>query len=104
MSEHRKGSGSHRACSSLPLSQDLEKSASMSSRMKGAGGIGGEDGAEEERTRVNRPYPPGLQPGGESFSCLSYRLTSPSINYACEPLCQSVAKCNHQPAGSNLDF
>ncbi|KAF5899292.1 unconventional myosin-XV, partial [Clarias magur] len=44
-------------------SGDLEKSASMSSRMKGAGGIGGEDGAEEERTRVNRPYPPGLQPG-----------------------------------------
>lgn len=39
----------------------------MSSRIKGAGGIGGEDGGEEERTRANRPYPPGLQPGGESF-------------------------------------
>ncbi|KAB5531005.1 hypothetical protein PHYPO_G00135900 [Pangasianodon hypophthalmus] len=43
--------------------QDLEKPASMSSRMKGAGGIGGEDGGEEEKTRANRPYPPGLQPG-----------------------------------------
>lgn len=43
----------------------------MSSRMKGAGGIVGEDGGEEETTRSNRPYPPGLQPGGESFSYLS---------------------------------
>lgn len=55
--------------------QDLEKPASMSSRMKGAGGIGGEDGEEEEKTRADRPYPPGLQPGGESFNCL------PSCSY-----------------------
>ncbi|KAK3532493.1 hypothetical protein QTP86_018529 [Hemibagrus guttatus] len=46
-------------------SGDLERPASMSSRMKGAGGIGGEDGGEEETTRTNRPYPPGLQPGGQ---------------------------------------
>ncbi|TSK31311.1 Unconventional myosin-XV [Bagarius yarrelli] len=45
-------------------SGDFEKSASMSSRMKGAGGIGGDDeGGEEETRRTNRPYPPGLQPG-----------------------------------------
>ncbi|XP_027004193.2 unconventional myosin-XV [Tachysurus fulvidraco] len=44
-------------------SGDLEKPASMTSRMKGAGGIGGEDGGEEETTRTKRPYPPGLQPG-----------------------------------------
>ncbi|KAG7316984.1 hypothetical protein KOW79_019282 [Hemibagrus wyckioides] len=44
-------------------SGDLERPASMSSRMKGAGGIVGEDGGEEETTRSNRPYPPGLQPG-----------------------------------------
>ncbi|KAF7691114.1 unconventional myosin-XV isoform X1 [Silurus meridionalis] len=44
-------------------SADLEKSASMSSRMKGAGGIGGENGGEAEKTQANRPYPARLQPG-----------------------------------------
>ncbi|XP_076864017.1 unconventional myosin-XV [Brachyhypopomus gauderio] len=43
-------------------SGDLEKSASMSSYMKGAGGVGGGDG-EEVKARANRSYPPGLQPG-----------------------------------------
>ncbi|XP_066530593.1 unconventional myosin-XV [Hoplias malabaricus] len=43
-------------------SGDLEKPASMSSHMKGAGGVGGGD-IEEENTKTNRPYPPGLQPG-----------------------------------------
>lgn len=60
--------------------QDLEKPASMSSRLKGAGGIGSEDGGEEEGTRANRPYPPGLQPGGESFRCLPFCFYF--INYA----------------------
>ncbi|XP_067238478.1 unconventional myosin-XV isoform X1 [Chanodichthys erythropterus] len=37
---------------------DFEKSSSMSSRMKGAGGIGGEDG-DIEKPLSGRPYPPG---------------------------------------------
>ncbi|XP_039542942.1 unconventional myosin-XV isoform X2 [Pimephales promelas] len=41
---------------------DFEKSSSMSSRMKGAGGIGGEDG-DIVKPLSSRPYPPGLQPG-----------------------------------------
>ncbi|XP_055047421.2 unconventional myosin-XV [Misgurnus anguillicaudatus] len=41
---------------------DMEKSSSMSSRMKGAGGIGGRDG-DLDKPLTNRPYPPGLQPG-----------------------------------------
>ncbi|XP_016361399.1 unconventional myosin-XV-like [Sinocyclocheilus anshuiensis] len=41
---------------------DFEKSSSMSSRMKGAGGIGGQDG-DREKPLSSRPYPPGLQPG-----------------------------------------
>ncbi|XP_073801014.1 unconventional myosin-XV isoform X2 [Danio rerio] len=41
---------------------DFEKSSSMSSRMKGAGGIGGENG-DLEKPPSGRPYPPGLQPG-----------------------------------------
>ncbi|XP_030645611.1 LOW QUALITY PROTEIN: unconventional myosin-XV [Chanos chanos] len=43
-------------------SGDLEKAASMSSRMKGAGGIGGED-EDGTKPHSDRPYPPGLQPG-----------------------------------------
>ncbi|KTF79197.1 hypothetical protein cypCar_00035266, partial [Cyprinus carpio] len=42
--------------------KDFEKSSSMSSRMKGAGGIGGQDG-DIEKPLSSRPYPPGLQPG-----------------------------------------
>ncbi|XP_022539080.2 unconventional myosin-XV isoform X1 [Astyanax mexicanus] len=44
-------------------SGDAEKSASMSSRMKGAGGLGGGDEDEEETVPASRPYPPGLRPG-----------------------------------------
>ncbi|XP_057203153.1 unconventional myosin-XV [Triplophysa rosa] len=44
------------------VNEDMEKSSSMSSRMKGAGGIGGEDD-DREKHLTNRPYPPGLQPG-----------------------------------------
>ncbi|XP_037391428.1 unconventional myosin-XV [Pygocentrus nattereri] len=43
-------------------SGDLEKPASISSRMKGAGGVGGGNG-DEEKEQSSRPYPPGLQPG-----------------------------------------
>uniref|UniRef100_A0A9J7WWJ1 Myosin XVAa n=1 Tax=Cyprinus carpio carpio TaxID=630221 RepID=A0A9J7WWJ1_CYPCA len=41
---------------------DFEKPSSMSSRMKGAGGIGGQDD-DIEKPLSSRPYPPGLQPG-----------------------------------------
>lgn len=40
----------------------------MSSRMKGAGGVGGEDD-DEEKALPYRTYPPGLQPGGELHFC-----------------------------------
>ncbi|XP_036422587.1 unconventional myosin-XV isoform X1 [Colossoma macropomum] len=51
-------------------SGDLEKPASISSRMKGAGGVGGGNG-EEEKERASRPYPPGLQPGGVDHNILA---------------------------------
>ncbi|TRY59058.1 hypothetical protein DNTS_008381 [Danionella cerebrum] len=42
---------------------DFEKPSSMSSRLKGTGGIGGDDDDEVEKPLSSRPYPPGLQPG-----------------------------------------
>ncbi|KAL7829701.1 hypothetical protein AOLI_G00305860 [Acnodon oligacanthus] len=51
-------------------SGDPEKPASISSRMKGAGGVGGGNG-EEEKERASRPYPPGLQPGGVDHNILA---------------------------------
>ncbi|XP_041943714.1 unconventional myosin-XV isoform X2 [Alosa sapidissima] len=43
-------------------SGDLERAASMSSRMMGTGGLGTGEG-EEDKSPSGRPYPPGLQPG-----------------------------------------
>ncbi|XP_062386970.1 unconventional myosin-XV [Sardina pilchardus] len=45
-------------------SGDLEKAASMSSRMMGAGGLGTGEG-DEDKSPSGRSYPPGLQPGGD---------------------------------------
>ncbi|XP_076739676.1 unconventional myosin-XV [Maylandia zebra] len=48
-------------------STDMEKSGSLSERMKGGGGIGitGEGREEgESRPASSRPYPPGIHPGG----------------------------------------
>ncbi|XP_062841982.1 unconventional myosin-XV [Trichomycterus rosablanca] len=44
-------------------SMDLERPTSMSSRLKGASGIGDGEGEEKEKAQADRPYPPGLQPG-----------------------------------------
>lgn len=46
----------------------MEKSGSLSERMKGGGGIGitGEGREEgESRPASSRPYPPGIHPGGK---------------------------------------
>ncbi|XP_031432976.1 unconventional myosin-XV-like [Clupea harengus] len=51
-------------------SGDLEKTASMSSRMMGAGGLGVEEG-EGEKPPTGRSYPPRLQPGGVDHSVVS---------------------------------
>uniref|UniRef100_A0A672YL69 Myosin XVAa n=1 Tax=Sphaeramia orbicularis TaxID=375764 RepID=A0A672YL69_9TELE len=56
----------------LPLSahQDMEKTATLSARMKGGGGIGiteGGRGEGESHTAPSRPYPPGIHPGGKLF-------------------------------------
>lgn len=61
--------------------QDLEKSTSMSSRLKGAGGIGDGDTEEKDNARADRPYPPGLQPGGKSSILFLLALYLP-MNYA----------------------
>ncbi|XP_054861298.1 unconventional myosin-XV [Amphiprion ocellaris] len=45
---------------------DMEKTGSLSARMKGGGGIGitgGERGEGESHTARSRPYPPGIHPG-----------------------------------------
>lgn len=68
-------------CFALFLLQDFEKSSSMSSRMKGAGGIGGQDG-DIEKPLSSRPYPPGLQPGGELCISSLSALSLPHINDA----------------------
>jgi len=49
--------------------------------MKGAGGIGGEDG-DIVKPLSSRPYPPGLQPGGEFCIRPISVLFLPHINYA----------------------
>ncbi|KAK6290872.1 hypothetical protein J4Q44_G00387280 [Coregonus suidteri] len=58
-------------------STDLDKPASMTGRMKGGGGIGGEE--ERGQAPASRPYPPGLQPGGQSV-CLSAPQFSLSLS------------------------
>lgn len=63
----------------------------MSSRMKGAGGIGGEDD-DLEKPLTDRPYPPGLQPGGELCISSHFALCLPPINYSQLPWGQLVPK------------
>lgn len=50
--------------------QDMEKTGSLSARMKGGGGIGitgGGRGEGESQTAPSRPYPPGIHPGGKTL-------------------------------------
>lgn len=54
----------------------MEKTGSLSARMKGAGGIGimgGGRGQEDAHQSTSRPYPPGIHPGGDPV--LSMRLS-----------------------------
>ncbi|XP_076608369.1 unconventional myosin-XV [Chaetodon auriga] len=53
---------------------DMEKSGSLSARMKGGGGIGitgGGRGEGESHTAPSRPYPPGIHPGGSEQAVLT---------------------------------
>lgn len=53
----------------------MEKTGSLSARMKGGGGVGitgGERGEEESHTAPSRPYPPGIHPGGKTAVCLVF--------------------------------
>lgn len=46
----------------------MEKTGSLSARMKGGGGIGitgGGRGEEDTHQSASRPYPPGIHPGGD---------------------------------------
>ena len=49
----------------------MEKTGSLSARMKGGGGIGitGEGRGEvESHSGPSRPYPPGIHPGGKTLT------------------------------------
>ncbi|XP_040927699.1 unconventional myosin-XV [Betta splendens] len=53
---------------------DMEKSGSLSARMKGGGGVGvpAEGGGEEGSTLTSsRPFPPGIHPGGSEQAVLT---------------------------------
>ncbi|KAG7239477.1 hypothetical protein INR49_028948 [Caranx melampygus] len=53
---------------------DMEKTGSLSARMKGGGGIGitgGGRGEGESHTAPSRPYPPGIHPGGSEQAVLT---------------------------------
>ncbi|XP_029363926.1 unconventional myosin-XV [Echeneis naucrates] len=53
---------------------DMEKTGSLSARMKGGGGIGitGEERGDGERNAApSRPYPPGIHPGGSEQAVLT---------------------------------
>lgn len=57
----------------------MEKTGSLSARMKGGGGIGitgGGRGEEDTHQSASRPYPPGIHPGGDSvlLMCLPCSL------------------------------
>ncbi|KAM8723613.1 unconventional myosin-XV [Acanthopagrus schlegelii] len=55
-------------------SMDMEKTGSLSARMKGGGGIGitGEGRGEgESHSAPSRPYPPGIHPGGSEQTVLT---------------------------------
>lgn len=48
----------------LSGSQDMERTVSLSARMKGGGGVGREG---DSRSAPGRPYPPGIHPGGNTL-------------------------------------
>nr|XP_046271328.1 unconventional myosin-XV isoform X3 [Scatophagus argus] len=51
---------------------DMEKTGSLSERMKGGGGItGGGRGDGESHSAPSRPYPPGIHPGGSEQAVLT---------------------------------
>ncbi|XP_062295315.1 unconventional myosin-XV [Scomber scombrus] len=53
---------------------DMEKTGSLSARMKGGGGIGitgGGGGEGESHLAPSRPYPPGIHPGGSEQAVLT---------------------------------
>ncbi|XP_026210607.1 unconventional myosin-XV [Anabas testudineus] len=53
---------------------DMEKTGSLSARMKGGGGVGipgGERGEGESHTAPSRPFPPGIHPGGSEHAVLT---------------------------------
>ncbi|XP_028454926.1 unconventional myosin-XV [Perca flavescens] len=53
---------------------DMEKTGSLSARMKGGGGIGitgGGRGEGDSQTAPSRPYPPGIHPGGSEQTVLT---------------------------------
>lgn len=52
----------------------MEKTGSLSARMKGGGGIGitgGGGGEGESHLAPSRPFPPGIHPGGKTLVCVS---------------------------------
>ncbi|KAM3597250.1 uncharacterized protein V6R79_001885 [Siganus canaliculatus] len=52
---------------------DMDKTGSLSARMKGGGGIGitGGGGEGESHSAPSRPYPPGIHPGGSEQAVLT---------------------------------
>lgn len=57
----------------LFLSQDMERTVSLSARIKGGGGVGIAGGGRQEgesHTAPSRPYPPGIHPGGKKLMCV----------------------------------
>ncbi len=57
----------------------MEKTGSLSARMKGGGGIGitgGGRGDGESQTTSSRPYPPGIHPGGKTMNLVCVLLVS----------------------------
>ncbi|XP_026180323.1 unconventional myosin-XV [Mastacembelus armatus] len=56
-------------------SMDMEKTGSLSARMKGGGGIGitggGRGEGESHTAPTSRPYPPGIHPGGSEQAILT---------------------------------
>lgn len=54
----------------LLLSQDMERTVSLSARIKGGGGVGITGGGRQEgesHAAPSRPYPPGIHPGGKTL-------------------------------------
>lgn len=51
----------------------MERTVSLSARIKGGGGVGITGGGRQEgesHTAPSRPYPPGIHPGGKTLMCV----------------------------------